>query len=105
MFTKLYGFKNYCIGDNIGQVRNFCIAQSGAKDGIDDTLVYLQSDEDNLFINEDGLVAVQGVANNLWCPDLMGGGKHFYDIPNKNSQHSKIERAALYQFVIDSHKT
>ncbi len=94
----------------LAKLHKFCIVQSCTKDGIDDTLVYLRSDEDNIFTNEDGFVAVQGVANNYCCPDLMGGGEHSHNIPNKNFWRSKIDQnklphTALHQYVIDSHKT
>ncbi len=92
----------------LAKLHNYCI-QSRTDSIDDDTLIYLKSDEDKIFTNENGYVAVNKSKNNYSCPDLIGGGEHFQDIPNRSFWRPKtssiLPRTILHQMVIDSHKT
>ncbi len=90
------------------KLHNYCI-QSRTDSIDDDTLIYLKSDEDKIFRNGNGYVAVNKSKNNYSCPDLIGGGEHFHDIPKRRfwcTNNSPIlPRTILHQMVIDLHKT
>ncbi len=61
----------------LAKLHNYCIDQSSIVDSINEMLVYLKSDENNIFTNEEGFVAVNRSRKYYSCPDLTGGGTHF----------------------------
>ncbi len=92
----------------LAKLHNYCI-QSRMDSIDDDTLIYLKSDEDKIFRNENGYVAVNKSKNNYSCPDLIGGGEHFHDTPKRRFRRTNsspiLPRTILHQMVIDLHKT
>ncbi len=100
---------DYSTCDSIGKLHNNCI-QSGIDGIVDKSLVYMNSNKDKIFTNENGFVAVKRSKNNYGCPDLIGDGKDFHNIPNRkfwhsNNNPSKLPCTILHKMVIDSYKT
>ncbi len=83
----------------LAKLHNYCI--QSRTDSIDnDTLIYLKSDEDKIFTNENGYVAVNKSKNNYSCPDLIGGEEHFHNIPKRSFRHPKTNSIFPVQFCI-----
>ncbi len=93
----------------LAKLHNYCI-QSDVDGIVNKTLVCLNSNEGKIFTNENGFVAVTRSKNNYICPDLIGCGEHFHDLPNRkfwrsNNNPSKLPHTILHQMVVDLHKT
>ncbi len=94
----------------LAKLHNYCISLSDSNVTIEEMLVYLHSDLDQISTNKDGFVRVDHNSNNYCCPDLIGGGEHFLDMPNRNLRRLKqdlsiLPCSILHQHVIGSHKT